>query len=447
MKTTKLLSVLLCAGLALVACVDDERKDSAEARPVEQESPFELRAPQANWPLTSDQKDLQSRLDDFGFRLFRLAAARQDEGKSLMLSPLSVDYAFGMVALACDGTPLREFNALMGLQPDDRAAVHDLLASLMTQLPALDAGVKMNLANAFYLNASRSDLRLNPDYQKLLQTAYAADCEALDFEQQKATADYINAWCNRQTNGFIPKLFDADDIDTKVVSYLLNALYFKACWTLPFDKELTHDRTFTREDGTTVQVPMMYQSGRFQRYADTDLCQVLQLPYSDFQSRNAGQGDFAMTILLPHEGKTVSDVLGVLSADYLRQLRQTFAGEKEVWPNIALGLPSFETQTTTQLTPLLPALGLSSWLEGPIRGMVQELDGTPHSLMVSKAFQAARIKVDEAGTEAAAVTAVSVTDGMLHENPTVFVADHPFVYLITEEKTGTLLFIGTYMGD
>ena len=447
MKTNSIFAFLLCAGLAFVACSDDDSKESAIVP--QPEAPFELRAPQAHWPLTTDQKDLQDRLDDFGFRLFRLAAEQQGLEHSLLLSPLSVDYAYGMVALACDSTPLRDFNALMGLQPGDRATIHDLLASLMTRLPTEREGVRLNLANAFYLNASRSDVRLNPDYRKLLQTAYRADCEALDFRQQQATAEYIHAWCNRQTNGFIPKVFDADGINTAAVSYLLNALYFKAPWAAPFEQKMTQEQTFTREDGSTRQVPMMRQTNDFQRYRDTDLCQVLQLPYSNGGLFcDIGECRYAMTILLPREGKTVADVLGALSADYLRQLRLMFT-EKIGVTDVALWLPRFETEVTTSLTPLLPALGLGSWLKGPIRGMVQNLDGTPHGLLVSDAFQAARIKVDEAGTEAAAVTVVETgaTGIIEHECPIVFRANHPFVYLLTEETTGTLLFIGTYMGD
>lgn len=449
MKTNSIFAFLLCAGLAFVACSDDDSKESAIVSSSQPEAPFELRAPQAHWPLTTDQKDLQGRLDDFGFRLFRLAAEQQGLEHSLLLSPLSVDYAFGMVALACDSTPLRDFNALMGLQPDDRATIHDLLASLMTRLPTEREGVRLNLANAFYLNASRSDVRLNPDYRKLLQTAYRADCEALDFRQQQATAEYINAWCNRQTNGFIPKVFDADGINTEAVSYLLNALYFKAPWAAPFEQEMTQEQTFTREDGSTLQVPMMRQTKYFQHYAADDICQALQLPYSNGGLFcDIGECRYAMTILLPHEGKTVADVLGALSAQYLIQLRGKFM-EEIGWPDIELWLPRFETNATTSLTSLLPTLGLASWLSGPIRGMVQNLDGTPHSLVVSEAFQTARIKVDEAGTEAAAVTVVETSDAMPEPmpSPILFHADHPFVYLLTEETTGTLLFIGTYMGD
>lgn len=448
MKTNSIFAFLLCAGLAFVACSDDDSKESAIVPPSQPEAPFELRAPQAHWPLTTDQKDLQGRLDDFGFRLFRLAAEQQGLEHSLLLSPLSVDYAFGMVALACDSTPLRDFNALMGLQPGDRATIHDLLASLMTQLSKTTGDLHLNLANAFYLNASRTDVRLNPDYRHLLQTAYTADCEALDFRQQQATAEYINAWANRHTNGFIPKVFDADGINTEAVSYLLNALYFKAPWAAPFEKEVTRDMTFTREDGSSLQVPMMRQTNYFPHYAADDICQALQLLYCDgITFCKVGERRYAMTILLPREGKTVADVLGALSADYLRQLRLTFTDAQSI-TDVALWLPRFETEVTTSLTPLLPALGLGSWLKGPIRGMVQNLDGTPHGLLVSNAFQAARIKVDEAGTEAAAVTVVEGYDSVdIHECPMVFHADHPFVYLLTEETTGTLLFIGTYMGD
>ena len=433
---------------------DDNTTPAEPDPPATPATPFAVRVPQANWPLTADQQAMQLRLNDFAFRLFRETAQtgnddteNSQKATSIVLSPLSVGYALGMAALACDGKPLADFNQMMGLEANDSATVHDLFASLMAHLPEMDASVAIHLANAFYYNANRTDIQLNQAYRQALITAYGADCEAMPFTDD-ATLDHINDWCNRQTNGFIPKVLEKKDMmNPNLVSYLLNAIYFKGKWASQFESELTREEDFTCEDGTKVKVPMMClpEASHF-TYAEDSICQAVRLPYHDWESHVERKGEFGMTVLLPQKGKTIDDILSVLSAHWLKNLETRML--ESGYSQVMVQLPRFETKVQISLTPPMRQLGLASWLDGDnILGMVQELNGSPHGVHVSKAFQVARIKVNESGTEAGAVTVMAFTDKAMLEDPIFFRADHPFVYLLTEKSTGSILFVGTYVGD
>ncbi|MBO4599197.1 MAG: serpin family protein [Bacteroidales bacterium] len=444
MKTSLCISTV-CGMLLLTGCAQEDMNPKADMQLPEQSTtqttaspdagtPFKLYAPQAQAEPTDAQVAQAQRLNDFALRLFDVI--RQD-GKSLVFSPLSLGYALGMAALACDGTPLAELNAMLGLEADDTSTLHDLYATLMQYLPAADPNVSINVANAFYLNAARTDVKLNPDYRQALITNYLADCEALDFYEQ-ASLDYINDWCNRQTNGFIPEVLK--ELNPTSISYLLNALYFKADWTCPFGTDFTREKDFIREDGKTVKVKMMSHgtSMRFP-YAEDETMQVLCLPYA--------RGSYYMTVLLPKTGHTIDDVLNSLTSNRLSGIL-TLPFLERYGPEVAVSMPRFETEETTNLVEPLKALGIPSWFGGgQIRGMVQNLDGTPHGVFVSNVFQKARIKVNEKGTEAAAVTIMEFTDGMPMDPPVAFTADHPFVYFISEPSSRTLLFVGTYHGE
>ena len=163
--------------------------------------------------------------------------------------------------------------------------------------------------------------------------------------------------------------------------------------------------------------------------------QTLRLPFA--------KGRYSMTFLLPRKGQTVGDVLDALSAKRLAAL------DKELqYVPVDMRIPRFETNQTTQLIKPMKQMGLSSWFDGDnIMGIVQEHDGTPHGVHIAAAFQVARIKVNEKGTEAGAVTVFGFTDKAMSGEPNDFFADHPFVYLITEHSSGAVLFVGTYQGE
>lgn len=435
MKRLVFLCAVMCTMFVFTSCNNGEptTPNGDDITPIE---PFTVLVPQAAWPLTDTQLSQASKMNDFAFQLFRQL---QKPNESLVLSPLSVDYALAMVALGAEGVTRDAIVKALGYDAKDPQALHNLMASLMAYLPSVDENVKINLANAFYLNASRKELSLNPDYKKVLQENYKADCEAVKTDTQEGI-DQINGWCSKQTDEFIPKVFDYP-LSKDNVCLFINALYFKGNWFFPFNPDYTHEKNFKCENGENVMVPSMINNTHL-AYGESELFQAVRLPFGRTDERGNGidaPSSFGMTILLPCEGKTTADILSWLTSERFADLSKEMKTS-----DVVISLPRFETNVKTDLMSAFEQLKLP-FNGNDLRGMVLS-NGEPRGLSLADAFQCARIKVDEKGTEAGAVTVVDFTDGSMPINRKAFIADHPFVYLLTEEKTGTILFVGTYHG-
>ncbi len=435
MKRLVFLCAVMCTMFVFTSCNNGEptTPNGDDITPIE---PFTVLVPQTAWPLTDTQLSQASKMNDFAFQLLRQS---QKSGESLVLSPLSVDYALAMVALGAEGVTRDAIVKALGYDAKDPQALHNLMASLMAYLPSVDENVKINLANAFYLNASRKELSLNPDYKKVLQENYKAACEAVKTDTQEGI-DQINGWCSKQTDEFIPKVFDYP-LSGDNVCLFINAIYFKGDWYAPFNSAKTRERDFKQEDGTNVKVQSMFNETPLS-YAESELFQAVRLPYGKTDENGVAMGNpssFGMTILLPCEGKTTADILSWLTSERFADLSKEMKTS-----DVVISLPRFETNVKTDLMSAFKQLKLP-FNCNDLRGMVLS-NGKPRSLDLADAFQCARIKVDEKGTEAGAVTVVDFSDGMPINNRKAFIADHPFVYLLTEEKTGTILFVGTYHG-
>ena len=433
MKKLTVMCAIMCTMYVFSSCSNEEPANGDDNTPVE---PFTVVTPQANWPLTETQLLQGSQMNDFAFQLFRLL---QKPNESLVLSPLSVDYALAMVALGAEGETRDSIVKALGFDTKEPQALHNLMASLMAYLPSVDENVKFNLANAFYLNASRKELSINPDYREVLQENYNADCEAVGTDTQEGI-DQINAWCSRQTDGFIPEVFNKP-LSEDNVCLLINAIYFKGDWFFPFVHDMTEESNFKCENGENVIVQSMYNE-TYLDYAESELFQAVRLPYGKTDESGFGIGEpssFGMTILLPRTGKTTADILSWLTSEHIADLSKEMTAS-----DVVIRLPRFETKVRTNLLDAFEQLKLP-FKSGDLRGIVLS-NGKPRGLSLADAFQCARIKVDEKGTEAGAVTVMDFSDG-IPANRKFFIADHPFVYLLTEEKTGTILFVGTYHGE
>jgi serpin B len=310
----------------------------------------------------------------------------------------------------------------------------------------VDEKVTLNMANAIFLNKLYT---LKEQFQKDMQTYYDAKAEALDFTDPQ-TLNHINGWCDEKTKGMIPTILD--EVDPATVSYLLNAIYFKADWASKFDKKNTKEETFTTEDGKT-KLPLMHQNVLIQ-YMKNRLYSAVKIPY--------GNGMWNMTVLLPEEGKTTDDVINSISAsgidnggafceieDGIATMYAYYFAPHEV----DLKLPRFETNSDTDgldinhgLIGLLQKMGINLVFD-PSLAEVPNMCERP--VYISMMRQKAAIKVNEEGSEAAAVTIAGVKFGSAApvENPkATFHANRPFVYVIRESSSGVILFVGRFTG-
>ena len=339
-----------------------------------------------------------------------------------IISPLSMQILLGMILEGAEGQTASEISSVLGYGEKEGTAVGEFVRSLLDQLPELDKTSTLSLADAIFVN---QELTLSESYRRTLSKYYDAGIGSLDFNERKASADIINKWCSDHTDGMITKVID--EVSPQMLCYLLNALYFQSKWESPFKARLTSEEIFTDESGAMSGVQMMKQNA-YLNYAEGEICQAVTLPY--------GNGAFSMTVLLPKEGRSVSDIVKALKSG------KNLTGDArscrtEVW------LPRFETKFGVKLNDILSAMGM------PLAFDRRKADFSKMSifaLCLDYVRQDAAIKVDEDGTEAAAVSSAAVIAKTSFDPslPVIFHADHPFLYLITEKSTGAILFAGRY---
>ena len=389
--------------------------------------------------LTEAQRVFANDNNQFTLNFLKTVNEVDNTGKSFIYSPLSITYVLGMVNDAATGQTEKELEQTLGFHEGGIKAVNEYCKKLIDGLPKVDESVKLNIANAIFLNKHYT---LKEQFQKDMNDYYDAKAEALDFSSSQ-TLSRINGWCNEKTNGMIPTILN--DVNPNMVSYLLNAIYFKADWRSKFDKNNTKEEAFTTENGT-ITLPLMHQNVLIS-YLKTDTYSAVILPY--------GSGLWNMTVLLPEEGKTTDDVI--------KELAESSTVNNPGWCEtggnyfqgyeVDLKLPRFETDSDTD------KLGIKDGLVGLMKNMginlafdsylaeIPNMCNAP--VYIAMMRQKAKIKVNEEGSEAAAVTVAGMLEnsaGPMEYPKSTFHANRPFVYVIREASSGVILFIGKFTG-
>ena len=345
---------------------------------------------------------------------------------SYIISPLSLQFLLGMILDGANGQTADEICNVLGFGAGEVDAVNEYSRALLTQLPKLDGKTTLDIANAIMVDKSEE---LLPAYKKTVTNYYSAYVESVDFRNVPLAVSKINNWCNRNTHGLIPKIID--NLPEDAVACLLNAIYFKSKWSSPFEKAATAPETFTSESGVKSKQPMMKKEKSF-LYGWNDIYQAVCLPY--------GNGAFSMTVVLPLEGHGVADALASLRKSGWDGFQASMKTA-----TVDLWLPKFETKYEAKLNDLLSQMGMPTTFT----------PSADFSLMTKKPVyidiikQKAIIKVDEDGSEAAAVTIgipKATSAGPDEFNRVVMHADHPFLYFISEKSTGAILFAGRFGG-
>ena len=362
------------------------------------------------------------------------------KGENMICSPLSLQYALAMTANGASGETLQEIIDFLGYGSEGIGALNEYSRILLEQLPAVDLDVTLKVTDALLVN---EEFPLLPSFKKTVEDYYYAAVDNMDFADPAQIAARINDWARRNTNGFIDKLLEPDEISADAVAYLMNALYFKAKWAgneynPMFREYATIDDKFTLADGSTKTVKMM-RNMQYHRYAEMDGFRVLALPYANSK--------YFMYILLPDENN-LEGLLDKLQTVSWSDIQSSFKRDAEV----SLKLPKFDIENKFNLKEALQALGVKKAFTSGVaefNGMFEPKPG--YYYWIEKVIQKARISVAEWGTEAAAVTVVEMVGessaGPGEEPKRIdFFADHPFVYLIGESTSGTILFEGVYSG-
>lgn len=367
-------------------------------------------------PLTRAEQDFIQAGNAFAWKLAAETWKKEKEKGSLILSPLSVQYALGMLGNGASGETAAQIASILGYEGQE--SVNAFCAKLIADLPKVDTTVTLALANAVLADERFS---FKPVFRDAVEGAYDAEVASMPFTNPDKVLERINSWCREHTYGRIDKILDSVSPDDLV--YLMNALYFNARWSDVFEASATRWEKFTRRSGKNVTLKMMHKT-RYYPYSENDLAQHVSLPY--------GNGRYQMDIYLPKPSSSLEEVINSSPAANL------------AWPSreVILSIPRFETRSSMALLDVLSGMGIPRY---PYDGII----ASKVDLAISQVTQKAYIRVDESGTEAAAVTIIGMVGASLvtPPPPVTFTADHSFLYTISETTSGVILFIGVYDGD
>lgn len=357
------------------------------------------------------------RAQDFSFTLLKEIALK--EKTNVLLSPVSLMVSLAILLGGACGETERTLMTLLGFPEGASSDARNVWAALWKELErrSEDTRVTLSLASALW---GREGVAFREEFLTENAKLFGAHFEVLDFGDP-AALERINTWVRERTGGRIMRLLER--LHPQDILVITDAMFFKALWSQAFDPERTHIASFTLPGGQKKSWPMMEREGDFP-YFENELVQIVALPCGD-------RGNIRMYFLLPREGVPLEELLGMLNAETWGRWRQALENRKGL-----VRIPRFAVQYAGELKDTLSALG-GEVIFSSAASFCCLADG---QVFVSSVRHGTCIEVDEKGTEASGSTAIVVSKGLpgfFH-----FVADRPFCFLLEDEPTGTLLFVG-----
>lgn len=359
---------------------------------------------------------------DFAVRLLEELQDEQ-EGKNIFISPLSVSIALTMTYNGANSSTREAMSSVLGLSGMSDDAVNTGYNQLIESLTNADKDVSLNIGDSVWIRSAFAE-SVKKDFTDTLSKYYMSEVYTKPFDP--TTVNEVNSWVDKETNGKISKILD--DIDPDNVMFIINAIYFKGDWVDKFDESLTRSVDFTTADGSTVKVDMMSRSGSYLYYRSDDV-EVARLPY--------GRDKIAMYVFLPAENSSLESFTASLTGEGLDAY---FA--KLTKKELDLKLPKLKLEYgKVDLKPALTNLGMGVAFDRASADFSRIADVSPERLYIAFVDHKAVVEVNEKGTEAAAVTNVgfSVTSAPIR---TPFTVDRPYMFVIRDDRTGTILFSG-----
>jgi serine protease inhibitor len=358
------------------------------------------------------------------FKLFSEIIKKQPN-ENIFISPAGAAIALAMTYNGANGETKQSIAQTLELQGMSLQEINQANAVLKETLENPDPSVQLSIANSLWTGKGRP---FKTEFIKNMKGFYKAEVQNLNFGDSSSLT-IINDWAKQQTKGKIKEIVEPKDIGRDTVFVLVNAIYFLGTWTEPFPKESTIEAPFTKLDGTIKQHPMMFQQMSDVQYYRNDIFKVISLPY--------GGKRLSMYIFLPHQEVGLKTFYENLNAEnwekWISQVNNY--GKKSPDQEIDVGLPRFKLEYSIKLNDTLKALGMDI-------AFTQSADFsamTPQPIALSFVKQKTFLDVNEAGTEAAAVTAVGGTRSIHKE----VIINRPFFFAIRDNQTGTILFMGS----
>ncbi|UCF44537.1 MAG: serpin family protein [Planctomycetota bacterium] len=376
--------------------------------------------------------------NDFAFEVYSKLADRQ-EG-NMFLSPYSISTALAMTYAGARGrtetqmADVLHFPTTVSAKPPsgstgDQKQFHSTFGTIVKALNARGnkGAYELTVANALWGQKGYGFLR---EFLELIEASYGGKLNEVDFRSAVESArQRINAWVEKKTKGKIKDLIVKGLLSRMTRLVLTNAIYFKGNWASQFQEEETRNAPFTLLDGEKIDAPMMNQTGEF-KYMETEDFQGLELPYID--------EELSMIIFLPKKFDGLGELEKTLTCENLSEWMAKLRKQK-----VIVSIPKFKMTSEFELAEVLMSMGMTDAFSGSadFSGMNGKRD-----LFISLVIHKAYVDVNEEGTEAAAATAVIINVTAVRPEPTpVFRADHPFVFVIRDNQSGSILFIGRVM--
>lgn len=363
--------------------------------------------------LSVNEAEVASSANNFTFDLM---AKIDDEfpNENYFISSFSISTAISMVMNGASESSREGFIQTLGMNGMPPEAINEAYKSLTKYIYSLDPSVNLNVANS---NWYTNEYTIQSDFANTLETFYDAEIFERDFENP-ATLDALNEWVENETNGKIKNILDA--INPEDVMFLINAIYFKANWTNQFDPDKTTDLPFVLANNQSVSVPTMISEVKhWWSYDNTLNAQVIEVPY--------GNENYAFTIIMPDEASEIDNLVSSIDVNSLNSvLADSITFVRDLY------LPKFQLDFKADLVDILVDMGM------PLTGL-DNLFEESLPLAISKVIHQSFLEVNEEGSEAAAATVIGIEVTSLPPSTTI---NKPFVFLIRERNSGTILFSG-----
>lgn len=375
-----------------------------------------LPAEPVNIDLTADQITLVKSGNDFAFDIFRKVSESAES--NVIISPLSISVALSMAVNGANSETRSAMLNALRTGSETPESINKAYQELTKALLNVDKRVLISLANSIWIE---DDFPVKKNFKDILTEYYSAEGRSFDINDSRVPGE-VNNWIEDKTNGLIKNMLES--LDPQTVMLLVNAIYFKGQWSSQFDKSLTAPADFHKTPGEVISVPMMNQENNYKIFRGSDFT-LAELPY--------GQGNYVMDVILPDENKNLNEVIANISSesfdDYISNLHE----EK-----VQLSFPKFKYGYKRELKNILSDMGMGiAFSERADFSNISDM-----AILMSFVLHQAFIETNEEGSEAAAATIIGFTDTSMPTDPMVLNLDRPFIYVIRETSTNSVLFMG-----
>jgi serpin B len=389
-----------------------------EFTPEKEKKPAEAKEEPDNVASVEKAKQISDTYNKLGFKLFA-ELNKQDKNKNIFISPTSIAMSLALLFNGAEGESLKELEKALELSDKKAEDVNAQNVELLTLLNRKKSGLELSVANSLWVG---DKYPVKKEFQDVADKFYKSQITNAKLDAPETTV-IINKWASDNTKGKIPKMVDS--LDANTIAVLLNAVYFKGVWACKFDKKDTSDKIFYLSDRKEKKIPFMEIAHYMWKHLDKDDFHAVRIPY--------GVGSASMYVFLPKQNITIDNFMESLTNDNWTKWRGEFSNK-----SITLCIPKFSSEYSLDLIPSMQKMGVARIFSKQLA----ELGKLNELAFIKEALHKTFIEVNEEGSEAAAATKILAVTKNGHSIPVLFEANRPFVYLIVDEKTGAVLFMG-----